>query len=233
MNGLDIFAGIGGFSFALSDWVLPKAYVEIEPFCQSVLVDRMLDGMLPVAPIWDDVQTLTAKELQNIDIIYGGFPCQDISVAGNGSGLAGKRSGLFFEVVRLAKEIKPTFLFLENVPAIRTRGLEQVVRELANAGYDCRWCCLSAAEVGALHKRNRWFLLAYLSNPDSTRLEVMQQGQKKECAPFVGTHRWSAEPDVGRVAYGIPARVNRIKALGNAVVPAQVKEAFKYLIGIK
>jgi DNA (cytosine-5)-methyltransferase 1 len=99
--------------------------------------------------------------LPRIDIIFGGFPCQDISVAGLGKGLEGDRSGLFFEIVRLARECEPRFIFLENVPAIRTRGGERVVKELASIGYDCRWTTLSAAAVGAPHKRERWFLLAH------------------------------------------------------------------------
>lgn len=97
--------------------------------------------------------------LPRIDIISGGFPCQDISIAGHGKGLEGKRSGLIFEVFRLIAETNPSFVFLENVPAIRTRGGERVGKELASIGYDCRWTTLSAAEVGAPHKRERWFLL--------------------------------------------------------------------------
>jgi site-specific DNA-cytosine methylase len=93
-------------------------------------------------------------------IIYGGFPCQDLSCAGNGKGLAGERSGLFFEILRLARETNPRFIFLENVPAIRTRGAATVVKELASLRYDCRWGLLSAYDVGAPHKRERWFLLA-------------------------------------------------------------------------
>src|SRR5690606_17491199 len=93
-------------------------------------------------------------------IIYGGFPCQDINVAGRGKGLEGERSGLFFEIMRLAKEIQPKFLFLENVPAITRRGGWECVHAISALGYDCRWCVISAASVGALHKRERWFLLA-------------------------------------------------------------------------
>lgn len=160
MNGLDLFSGIGGISYALQDFVRPVAYCEIEPYCQSVLLSRMQTGDLPKAPIWDDVCTLPFGELPQIDIIYGGFPCQDISVAGFGKGLEGERSGLFFEIMRLAQEIKPSFLFLENVPAITGRGGLRVVREIAEMVYDCRSCVISASGVGALHRRERWFLLA-------------------------------------------------------------------------
>jgi DNA (cytosine-5)-methyltransferase 1 len=122
----------------------------------------MRSGEIDTAPIWDDVTTLRGEMLPQIDIISGGFPCQDLSIANtNGKGLEGKRSGLFFEVVRLIKECKPKFVFLENVPAIRTRGGEIVVKELASLGYDCRWTTLSASAVGAPHKRDRWFLVAH------------------------------------------------------------------------
>ncbi|MBU6375664.1 MAG: DNA cytosine methyltransferase, partial [Bdellovibrionales bacterium] len=161
MNGLDLFSGIGGIGIALEPWVRTVAYCEREPYAQGVLLSRMQSGDIDRAPIWDDVTTLRAEMLPRIDIIFGGFPCQDISVAGLGKGLAGERSGLFFEIVRLAKECNPRFIFLENVPAIRTRGGERVVKELAKIGYDCRWTTLSAASVGALHKRERWFLLAH------------------------------------------------------------------------
>jgi DNA (cytosine-5)-methyltransferase 1 len=99
--------------------------------------------------------------LPRIDIIYGGFPCQDISIAGRGAGLEGERSGLFFQIMRLAKQVKPSFIFLENVAAITGRGGLRVVREITSLGYDCRWCVISAASVGAMHRRERWFLLAH------------------------------------------------------------------------
>lgn len=169
MNGLDLFSGIGGITLALLPWVKPTAYCENDRFAQAVLLSRMRDGELPTAPIWDDVTTLKAEHLpEPIDIIYGGFPCQDISVAGNGAGLEGNRSGLFFEIIRLLGELRPSFVFLENVPAITVRGLESVCTELTKIRYDCRWTIVSAAEMGAPHLRQRWFLLAH-SNSKSSR----------------------------------------------------------------
>lgn len=242
MNGLDLFSGIGGLSLALKDWVRPIAYCEIDPYCQGVLLSRMGYGTLYSAPIWDDVRTL-GKESGNfpgsfIDVIYGGFPCQDISIAGHGKGLAGERSGLFFEIVRLAKEIQPSFIFLENVPAITSRGGLQVVREIASLGYDCRWCIISAASVGALHRRQRWFLLAY------SQVERQQQAgftlRKEETEPQfnhnVEYDLWDKEPEnkfeLAGVVDGLQIRSHSIKALGNAVVPQQAKEAFKILMGL-
>jgi len=281
---LDLFTGIGGITLALSDYVRPVCYCEIEPYAQSVLKTRIKAGDLPDAPIWDDVRTLDGHQFRGVvDIITAGFPCQDISVAGKGEGLEGKRSGLFFEIMRLAEEIQPSFIFLENVPAIRTRGLDVVGKELANLGYDCRYGALSAYDVGAPHKRERWFLLAHArrdrrgswsyENIQSKGEEPIRKDSDNACREGPGrysmahatgervqglwaggqqepdTHGqerlpmrqsqrpfitdWKIEPDVGRVVDGLPARVDRIRCLGNAVVPAQVCEAFERLGGVK
>lgn len=266
MRGLDLFSGIGGITLALKDYVTPVAYCEIDPYCAGVLFSRMLDGSLPRAPVFPDVRKLTAKVLPSIDIVYGGFPCQDISQAGTRKGLEGERSGLFFEIIRLANETKPMWIFLENVAAINTLGLATVTAEISKMGYDCRWITLSAEEVGAPHKRERWWLLAY-SNSEQLRskqeqiskcesaAELKSNGINREMADTNGirleggntdkrsartreiatTTRsdwWAIEPDVGRVAHGIPFRVDRIKGLGNAVVPQCAKEAFEKLMGL-
>jgi DNA (cytosine-5)-methyltransferase 1 len=177
--GLDLFSGIGGITKALSQWVVPVTYCERDRWAAGVLLSCMQSRELPAAPIWADVSTLRGSMLPQVDIIYGGFPCQDISVAGTGKGLGGQRSGLFFEIVRLAEEIKPTFIFLENVPAIRTRGLDIVIQELTKGGYDCRWTMLSAEEIGANHKRERWFLLAHATRqlPHGSRFTWQGGGQ--------------------------------------------------------
>ena len=178
LHGLDLFSGIGGIGIALSPWVRTVAYCEREPYCQAVLLSRMSTNNIDRAPIWDDVRTLHKGLLPPIDIIFGGFPCQDISVAGAGKGLDGERSGLFYEIVRLTKEIRPSFVFLENVPAIRTRGLEKVIKTFTEIGYDCRWTCLSASSVGAPHKRKRWFLLAHANGIKLRTQSEQQQGIK-------------------------------------------------------
>jgi len=279
LNGLDLFSGIGGLSLALAPWVKPIAYCENDRFAQSVLLSRMRDGTLPIAGIWDDVKTLRPGHIctpeVGIDIIYGGFPCQDISVAGHGVGLEGKRSGLFYEILRLTGEISPSFLFLENVPAIRTRGAERVCKELAFLGYDCRWLVISAAEVGARHVRNRWFLLAHSNRrhkwnlqqwPAGRRDDLQTEGKAQpidngasaqlahaDCVRGREGRPWKEiwgrlpdfkqcshlnwpeeipEPSICGVAHGIPGRVDRLRALGNAVVPAQAREAFMRLMGI-
>lgn len=275
MNALDLFSGIGGISIALSEYCKTIAYCELDPYCQGVLLSRMASGDLNNAPIWDDVKTLDGKQFKGrCDIIFGGFPCQDISVAGRGKGLEGERSGLFFQIMRLAKEIQPNFLFLENVPAITSRGGLRVVREITEMGYGCRWCVISAASVGALHRRERWFLLAHSS---SLRLQqgacegVQSQGETVQyekfsnngCEEYVANSyskseqglpsrktpsrpsvrigseyvtidEWQAfVSNVCRTIDGLPFRVDRLRALGNAVVPQQAKEAFEILMGLK
>jgi DNA (cytosine-5)-methyltransferase 1 len=276
LNGLDLFSGIGGIGLALGKQVRTVTYCESDRYAQGVLLSRMRSGDIDTAPIWDDVRTLKAEMLPKIDIIFGGFPCQDISVAGNGAGLGGERSGLFFEILRLAKEIKPKFIFLENVPAIRTRGLNIVAESLARIGYDCRWDIVSAAEVGAPHLRKRWFLLAHansvglrkeqrtkhiqrprsiqpddngkaqsLANSTGTGLprresgdgsrknaEIQSRGKDNgRMLEPVGRGWWEIEPNVGRVANGVQMRVDRLRCLGNSVVPRQAQEAFMRLIG--
>lgn len=299
MRALSLFTGYGGIDLALQNYISEViAYVEIEEYAQKIISYRMADGSLKRAPILADVKNVEGQ-IGDCDIIYGGFPCQDISVAGNGKGLGGERSGLFFEIVRLTKEIRPSFVFLENVPAIRTRGLEQVVKEFTEVGYDCRWTCLSASSVGAPHKRERWFLLAHsgseglerfgisfrekekvtksskpmeirkLTNSDSSKLrtkQIAEQGieesiqhttslengndpdinskskrlrQSKEWYKDVES-MWTMESDNWddnasfflRMGDGDSFRSHRIKALGNGVVPLQVKTAFEKLIGI-
>lgn len=239
LNGLDLFSGIGGMSIALNEWIRPLAYCEIDPYCQGILLSQMVQNRISHAPIWDDIRTFrwdAPREL--IDIVYGGFPCQDISIAKVGKGLEGDRSGLFSHIVRLAKEIEPSFLFLENVPAITTRGGLQVVKEIAEAGYDCRWCTLSASQIGAPHKRERWFLLAYTQSKrfEKERFAMREKetfSRSRSSNEYEnGNSWWKSESTVDRMADGIRQRSHRIKALGNSVVPQQAKEAFQYLMGL-
>lgn len=227
---------------ALAPWVKPIAYCESDRYCQAVLLSRMRDGAIVRAPIWDDVTTLVSELLprSGVDLIYGGFPCQDISIAGNGRGLEGERSGLFFEIARLVREIRPSYVFLENVAAIAFRGLDRIAAEMASLGYDCRWDMLRASDVGALHRRERWWLLAY---SDSNGL---QESRFEQNAKSLGRASSSDSvecrlqesfwlPPAGelcRVPDGIRPSTHRIRALGNAVVPQCAREAFRRLSGI-
>lgn len=238
LNGLDLFSGIGGITLALQEWVRPCVYCECDRYAQGVLLSRMADGTLPRAPIWDDVLTFQGTPFRRtVDIIYGGFPCQDISCAGTGKGLEGERSGLFFQIMRLVDEIQPPFIFLENVPVINCRGLGTVAAEITKRGYDCRWTLISAAEVGANHLRKRWFLLAHAP---SERLERRTMQRPREiCKEAQGESGYSLSTswqdrtnEFLRDVLGLQAGVDRIKCLGNSVVPLQAREAFKRLMGL-
>lgn len=176
LSAIDLFSGSGGTSFALSDYVEPIIYCDIERFPQGILISRMDDGLIPFAPIWNDVRTMDGRKFRGLaNILLSTFPCQDISSAGKGAGLAGERSGLFYESIRIAKEAEVEFIFLENVPAIRTRGGLEVQEELSRIGFYSRWGHLSAAEIGAVHERDRWFCLATrkdVADADSTELRI-------------------------------------------------------------
>ena len=236
MKGLSLFSGIGGIDVALSDWVNPIAYCEIDPYCQSVLLQRMQEGNLPKAPIWDDIRTLPTDELPTIDIIYGGFPCTDISINGKRKGLQGKESGLFFEVIRLSKEVNPQFIFLENTKGILSKGGIEVMEALASLGYNARWITTSCKEVGSPQNRERWFCLAYSNSEDGSRLQVGKKSTVSELRKCVEYEKWNDWPEDESALLGvddvISSRVDRIKALGNSVCVPQVREAFKLLMGL-
>lgn len=162
LNELALFAGVHGGGLMLRDRMRTVCYVECEPYCIEVLKRRMCKGLIETAPIWDDVCTFDPLPWRGrVDIITAGFPCQDISVAGRGAGIDGERSGLFFELARIVRGVRPRYVFLENVAAITARGLDRVLGELAQMGFNAPWGCLSAAAVGAPHKRDRWWCLAY------------------------------------------------------------------------
>lgn len=278
-----LFAGIGGFDLGFERAGMEcKWQVEIDPYCQKVLAKHW-----PHVRRHDDVRTFppTDADEWRVDVICGGFPCQDISYCGPGDGIDGERSGLFYEAVRVIRTLGPRIVVLENVAALLTRGIDRVLGTLAEVGFDAEWHCIPAAAVGAPHIRDRIFILGYassaagewhargflatkagkcepwkfdghmpdgfeyasqssgggvVSNPDRKQLENRRQSSEfasdsegdsdANCEPpfWLAESRsqrrhWLAEPAVGRVANGIPARVDRLRGLGNAVVP-QVAE---------
>jgi len=158
MNVLDLFSGIGGFSLGLERaGMRTVAFCEIDPHARKVLRKHW-----PDVPMFDDVTTLSKDDVnEQIDVIAGGFPCQDISTAGRGAGLSGSRSGLWFQYHRLIDEIRPRYAIIENVSALRARGLEQVLWSLAEIGYDAEWHCIPASAIGAPHQRDRIWIVAY------------------------------------------------------------------------
>lgn len=165
MNELALFAGGGGGILAgrLLGWRTVCA-VELDKFARRVLMARQDDGALEPFPIWDDVRTFDGRPWRGVvDVVSGGFPCQDISVAGKGAGIDGERSGLWGEFARIIREVGPRFVFVENSPALASRGLERVLMDLAALGYDAEWGVLGAGDVGANHRRERMWIVAYAS----------------------------------------------------------------------
>ncbi len=308
MNELALFAGAGGGILAgqLLGWRTICA-VEIEPYPASVLLARQNDGLLPPFPIWDDVCTFDGRPWCGIvDVVSGGFPCQDISVAGKGAGLDGERSGLWAEFARIIREVQPKFVFVENSPTLTSRGLGRVLGDLAEMGFNAQWGVLGANEVGAPHIRKRIWIVANrndskaecrkynredeqeeiiitqstinvansgcafmqwggfrretqketrtcsklgrpskyainVANTDSKRLEKLyvtpkpdQTRQYSWSIAEIGDKKWwSTEPNVGRVAHGVAARVDRLKALGNGQVPQCAAKAWEILSKIR
>ena len=280
---LDLFSGIGGFSLGLerTGGFETVAFCEIEEFPRRVLAKHW-----PEVPCYHDVTKLTGAILAadgttGIDVITGGFPCQDISIAGKQAGIGkGTRSGLWSEIVRLIGELQPSYVIVENVANLLSGPSEKrggwfgrVLGDLAECGYDAEWENIPASAVGAPHRRERIWLVAYPSEGSPSGRQCFQaagcsersrglsdaevseepaspcsvcvndthadshdaQGQQQRAAdpqgwcrsvagplgPLHTIHRrgWEAEPDVGRVAHGVPDRAHRLAALGNAVVP--------------
>lgn len=162
-NELALFAGSGGgiLGGRLLGWRTVCA-VEINEFCREVLLRRQMDVCLHKFPIWDDIKTFDGKPWRGkVDIVTGGFPCQDISAIGNGRGIKGERSGLWFEMARIIGEVRPRYALVENSPMLVSRGLESVLGSLAELGYNARWGIISARDAGFEHERKRLWILAY------------------------------------------------------------------------
>ena len=163
MNDMALFSGAGGGILGghLLGWRTVAA-VEIEDYPRRVLLQRQADGILPRFPIWDDIKTFDGKPWRGkIDIITGGFPCQDISCAGKGAGIDGERSGMWSHMARIIGEVRPPHVIVENSPMLVGRGLTRVLGDLAEMGYDAKWGVLGAHHVGAPHKRDRIWIVAH------------------------------------------------------------------------
>ena len=173
MNELALFAGAGGGILGghLLGWRTVCA-VEWDAYAASVLVQRQNDGCLPPFPVWDDVQTFDGRPWRGrVDVISGGFPCQDISSAGKGAGIAGERSGMWGHMARIVGEVRPRNVFVENSPMLVGRGLARVLSDLASLGYDAKWGVLGAHHVAAPHKRDRMWIVGRHANSDNERTE--------------------------------------------------------------
>ena len=290
-----LFAGAGGGILGghLLGWRTVCA-VEWEPYPASVLAARQNDGIFPPFPIWDDIQTFDGRPWRGIvDVVSGGFPCQDISAAGKGAGIDGERSGMWREMARVIHEVRPRFVFVENSPMLTSRGLGTVLGDLASMGFDARWGVLGAADVGAPHQRDRIWIVGHsrirrhgaeekeicprrntiepsgeylahtkellcdgsndhprkllgrkqvselgngsgeedVSDTDSPQCQGNKRSERSitkrtnACKPSW----WEVEPDVGRVADGVAARVDRLKAIGNGQVSEVARRAWEEL----
>jgi DNA (cytosine-5)-methyltransferase 1 len=245
-----LFSGIGGLEYGLEQTGGFRTIwqSEIDPYAGAVLGKHWAG-----VPNLGDITKIDWGSVERPDVLCGGFPCQDISVAGKGAGIKeGTRSGLWLEFAKAIRALRPSYVVVENVPMLIKRGMHTVLADLAEAGYDAEWHNISASSVGAWHRRERIFIIAYLhgiggwagKEPYGTRAEVALCGGKSESVPDTNSGRlertgsegerteyafrknreagkgiWTTEPGVGRVADGIPSRVDRIKCLGNAVVP--------------
>ncbi len=271
-NG-SLFSGICGFELGFeAEGIKTKWFIENDKFCQTIIRKRFNNPL-----IYEDIKKVDFRTVQKVDIFTGGFPCQDISNAGKGAGIEGSRSSLWKYYKKAIRILLPKIALIENVSAITDRGLNVVLADLAEIGYDAEWYCISASSVGAWHKRKRVFIIAYpnlygqhtfrqdggkfqdnqeqnlqaisskgiQSTPESVqdgKLEYVSDTDKeglqrrketknskdgwKDRKQFTTRQGWWAtEPKLGRVADGISNRVDRIKCIGNAVVP-QIAEVF-------
>lgn len=253
LSAISLFSGAGGLDLA-AKWagIRTVAYCEWEPFAQAVLIERIKDGGLHDAPIWDDVKTFDGKPFSGkVDFMLGGFPCQDLSSAGIRRGIrGGDRSSLWWEYARIIREVGPRFVFVENVSGLLVAGnLGIVLGDLADLGYDAIWFMLPACSVGAPHERERVFVIAYPSGergnawrkaipksardmgelqlPDSkSNWRDLQFDRKDEASIW----KVLARPILHRVDDGMAGRVDRLKCCGNGVVPQQAFPLLKACI---
>lgn len=247
MNELHLFAGAGGG--ILGGMLLRHTCVcavEIEPSARAMLLQRQRDGVFHKFPIWDDVTTFDGKPWRGIvDIVCGGFPCQDISTAGKGAGIHGERSGLWKDMARIISQVMPRYVFVENSSMLTVRGLGAVLRDLAELGFDAIWGVLGPEHFYGQHQRKRIWILAY---PSEDRLQKQSQdryslekldaisnalastGAKTE---LLNGLVWPCDPTLWRVVDGMADWSHRVRAIGNGQVPAVAALAWGILFNGK
>lgn len=252
---LDLFSGIGGFSLAAS-WtggIETVAFCEIEPFCQKVLKKHW-----PDVPIYPDIKQLKGEDIGSVDIVCGGFPCQPFSCAGKQRGKEDDRY-LWPEMFRVIQETNPTWVIGENVTGLIDLALEDCFSDLEGQGYEVQPLIIPACAIGAPHRRDRVWIVAHsrerglpfrekaeitgfggssehVCNPSGKRFQnrrTIAMGRPQSFPESQRSDWWAAEPNVGRVANGIPHRVDRLKALGNAIVPQVVYPILQGIVDIE
>ena len=223
LQSLHLFAGIGGAALGFQNaGIKPVAFCEIDAACQAVLHRHW-----PEASLHGDVRTFTKENVhERINIVTGGFPCQDISSANrNATGLTGSRSSLWYEQLRIVDELRPDYVVAENSPVLRTRGLDALLGSLDAIGYDAEWHCLPACYLGAWHKRDRIWVLAYprsqLGRKGLAEGPLLRQSDLSRPLARVPA-RWPGRSDLPsprfcRGSDGVPQRSQRLKQLGNSV----------------
>jgi DNA (cytosine-5)-methyltransferase 1 len=239
MKVLDLFSGIGGFSLGLE-----RAGMETVAFCEfDEHAQKVLRKHWPDVPIHSDVRTLNGYDFRGtVDVVCGGFPCQDLSTAGKQVGFGGERSSLYREMLRVIGECMPRYAIFENVTGLisgdKGRWFAKFLYDLAEIGFDAEWHCITASDLGAHHHRDRVWIIAYpcgsrskvgmarqnVRQEGDTRISINLSNEIRRARREPGMEGWSIEPNVGRVANGVPNRAHRLKQLGNAVVP-QIPEA--------
>jgi len=260
LNGIALFAGIGGLELGLrtfDDRINTVCYVEGEAYAVASTIAKMEEGLLDEAPIWSDVKTFNGHAWRGkVDWISAGFPCQPFSNAGKQKRTKDER-WIWEDIIRIINEVRPKFIFLENVAAFVNSwdAMSTVLRTLAESGFNAEWECFKAKDVGANHHRNRFFLFAYsdrtsrkqikqgmglsdsnrgggnVADSDSSRFKE-QRGSKSngsQYTPIECSNWWQIEPALGRLADGVPHRVDSLRASGNGVVPLQAAYAFHVL----
>jgi len=225
LSGLDLFSGIGGLTLALSPWVKTLAYCERDDFSRAVLLSRMSKNDVTRAPIWTDIRTLGRTQIDvPIDIVFGGFPCQPFSGAARGRNTA---LDLWPEMRRVVSEIRPRFVFAENV---EKKAIDAAAIDLrTGGGYVVRCVQVSAASVGAAHQRDRYWLLADAHGDFKLRVALDAQTSGPQKAR--DSRQWQKHrPELLGVDDGLPYRMDRLSALGNAVVPQAARRAFEFMM---
>lgn len=243
MNELALFAGGGGGiwgSLLLGHTTV--CAVEIVEANRRILLQRQLDGIFPRFPIWDDVRYFNGNEWRGkVDIVSGGFPCQDISCAGKGAGIDGERSGLWSEMARIIGEVRPRYAFIENSPMLVTRGLDRVLCDLAAMGFDAEWGIVGASAIGGTQHRERVWILANSDRarlqraerekqPDQARQErqaTRSQPMRPNCRPWPPGPRAVSEVPVD--ADGVAGRSHQLRAIGNGQIPQVAAAAWRIL----